>query len=68
MRLWIEQQCSSVTLTEKSCSREIKLKKSVGITKLTISFELTEKILQSNRKLQLLLMHRTLPKNFSQHY
>ena len=43
MRLYFEQQWSSVTLNEKLYSREVQLKKSVSITKLSISVELTEK-------------------------
>ena len=62
MRLYFEQIWSSVTRTGKLCSREIQLKKSVSITKLAISVELNEKILQSNRKLQFFLIHRILPK------
>ena len=51
MRLYFEEQWSSVTLIEKLCSREIQLKKSVSIIKLAISVEATGKILQSKRKL-----------------
>ena len=60
MRFYFEQQWSLVTLTEKLFSRGIQLKKSVGISKLANSVKLTGKILQSNQKLQLLLMHKTL--------
>ena len=65
MRMYFEQQWSSLTSTKKLCSREIQLKKSVSITKLSISVESTGKIVQSNRKLQLFLMDRTLPDIFS---
>ena len=65
MRLYFEEQWSSVTLNEKLCSREIQQEKSVSIIILAISVESTEKILQSNRKQQFLLMPTTLPKIFS---
>ena len=47
---FFELQRSSITSAEKLCSHVIQLKKSVSITKLTILVDLTEKILQSNRK------------------
>ena len=50
MRLYLEKQWSLVTLTEKLCSVEIQLRKSVNITKLAIYVDLTEDIFQSNRK------------------